>query len=110
MDPIAGYDELLNAMVQRKLVATEERLWAAFCQIDHDGNGYIEVPELRNVLRGENQAQVEVKRTKGDRAITLLIADMTRTCRKSLRRSTRIVMAGSTTKSSSRPSLTSSLF
>jgi len=45
-----SYEELLMACVQNKLAAKEDRLYQMFCELDGDGNGFIEAAELEKLF------------------------------------------------------------
>lgn len=45
-----SYPELLAAVVQRKLLAKEERLFRAFCLMDLDGDGMLTAEEIQRSL------------------------------------------------------------
>jgi len=53
-DGVLSYEELKLTCVQRKLIAKEERIWAAFCKLDVDGDGKITTKEIQQVLGTED--------------------------------------------------------
>lgn len=54
-DGALSYDELVLTSVNRRLCNKEERLWAAFCKLDLNGDGRLS-PEEIEIAMGENSA------------------------------------------------------
>jgi len=48
-----SYNELLQASVNKKLAAKEERLWEAFCKLDINKDGKVTADELSKLLGGD---------------------------------------------------------
>jgi calcium-dependent protein kinase len=72
-DGSLSYNELLLAVVQRKLLAKEERLWQAYCKFDRDMDGKLTAKEVAEVLQislAEAQALIKEIDLNGDGVIS----------------------------------------
>eukprot|EP01006_Ploeotia_vitrea_P024628 TRINITY_DN57450_c1_g1_i2.p1 TRINITY_DN57450_c1_g1~~TRINITY_DN57450_c1_g1_i2.p1 ORF type:complete len:502 (+),score=270.42 TRINITY_DN57450_c1_g1_i2:409-1914(+) len=62
-----SYEELIFTVLQRKLVAKEERIWQVFCEIDKNKDGLLEPAEIASAFGQDDAEKVKALIAELDR-------------------------------------------